>query len=549
MLATATAAWADLTPEPGSPYTTGPGPYGVYAADFDGDGRPDLATANGDVGPPGTMSLYLRQPAGGFLQEPGSPFAGGTSTGAVGDFNGDGRPDIAIADYSFGGVAIRIRTAGGGFSPEPSPTGGGGTSDVAVGNFNGDARPDLAISNINTNNVTIAVRRTDNTGFEVLTNIATGVNSGARAVVAADFDGDRDDDVAVANATTGNVVLLRNNGVEGFGQESPAGTPAGAAPSDIVAADFDGNGRPDVAVANASSNTVAVLLRNAGNDGFTNAPGSPIAVSPGPSGLATADFDRNGQPDLIVASTSGFATVLRGSGGGVAADAPIALTGNPTGATTADFNLDGVADAAISSRGTNQLHVLLSPSPPPPPVPTPAWGASSVGGGGAEAGEVNLLPVKGTVKVKLKGSKTYVELKRGLQVKVGASVDARHGTVTIVGPGSADKANFFDGLFLISQSKGLTTLTLIEALDCRKQAKTAARKPKSRRLWGDGKGRFRTKGSYSAATVRGTKWLVTDTCTSTTTRVTQGTVSVEDFVKHKRVTVRANKRYTARKKR
>jgi len=241
--------------------------------------------------------------------------------------------------------------------------------------------------------------------------------------------------------------------------------------------------------------------------------------------------------------------VLRGSGGGVAADAPIALTGNPTGATTADFNLDGVADAAISSRGTNQLHVLLSPSPPPPPVPTPAPAPPPPTLDAPQAGEVNLLAVKGTVKVKLKGSKRYVELKGGLQVKVGASVDARHGTVTIVGPGSADKANFFDGLFLISQSKGLTTLTLIEALDCRKQAKTAARKPKSRRLWGDGKGRFRTKGSYSAATVRGTKWLVTDTCTSTTTRVTQGTVSVEDFVKHKRVTVRANKRYTARKKR
>jgi hypothetical protein len=126
-------------------------------------------------------------------------------------------------------------------------------------------------------------------------------------------------------------------------------------------------------------------------------------------------------------------------------------------------------------------------------------------------------------------------------------VDARRGTVTIVGPGKADKADFFDGLFKISQSKGLTTLTLTEALDCRTKARTAAKKPKTRKLWGSGKGRFRTKGQYSAATVRGTKWLVQDTCTSTTTRVTQGVVSVEDFVTHKKKTVRKGKRYIARK--
>jgi FG-GAP-like repeat/FG-GAP repeat len=548
VLVGAGAAWADLTPEAGSPYATGPGPYGVYAADFNGDGRPDLVTANGDTGPPGTMSVYLRQAGGGFAEEAGSPVSGGTSTGAVGDFNGDGLPDIAIADFTFGGVAVKIRNPGGGFSSETSSLGGGGTSDVAAGDFNGDGRPDLAIANVNSNNVSIALRRVANTGFDVFTNNTVG--PGPRALAVADFDGDGDNDVAVANAaTSNNVVLLRNNGPDGFGQENPAGTPAGSGPADIVAADFNGDGRPDVAVASATSNTVSVLLRNATNDGFADGLGSPIAVSAGPSGLATADFDRNGQPDLIVASTSGFATVLRRSGAGFAADAPIALTGLPTGATTADFNLDTVPDAAISSRGTNQLHVLLSPSPPaqPPPTPTatptppPALDAP-------KAGEVNVLPVKGTVKIKLKGAKSYIDLTQGLQVKAGASVDTRKGTVTIVGPGKNDKADFFDGIFEISQSKGLTTLTLTEALDCRTKARTAAKKPKSRKLWGDGKGKFRTKGKYSAATIRGTKWLVTDTCTSTTTRVTQGVVTVRDDVKKKNVIVRKGKRYTARAK-
>jgi ferric-dicitrate binding protein FerR (iron transport regulator) len=66
-------------------------------------------------------------------------------------------------------------------------------------------------------------------------------------------------------------------------------------------------------------------------------------------------------------------------------------------------------------------------------------------------------------------------------------------------------------------------------------------------LWGDGKGKFRTKGSYSAATIRGTKWLVQDTCTTTLTRVAQGAVTVRDDVRKKNVVVRAGKSYTARR--
>ena len=74
----------------------------------------------------------------------------------------------------------------------------------------------------------------------------------------------------------------------------------------------------------------------------------------------------------------------------------------------------------------------------------------------------------------------------------------------------------------------------------------AAAKKKKRRLWGDGSGRFRTKGKHSAATVVGTRWLVEDRCTSTLTRVVRGRVSVRDFVKKKTVIVRAGKKYVAR---
>jgi len=106
-------------------------------------------------------------------------------------------------------------------------------------------------------------------------------------------------------------------------------------------------------------------------------------------------------------------------------------------------------------------------------------------------------------------------------------------------------------VFKVLQTKGAkptTRLLLTEKLSCPKpgQASIAAKK-KKRRLWGDGKGRFRTEGEFSSATVRGTKWLVEDRCTSTLTRVVRGKVAVRDLVKKKTVIVRKGKRYIARR--
>ena len=130
----------------------------------------------------------------------------------------------------------------------------------------------------------------------------------------------------------------------------------------------------------------------------------------------------------------------------------------------------------------------------------------------------------------------------------GAEIDARRGVVEIT-RADGGVAKFYDGIFKLSQSGGITTLTLSEALDCSRRGQAAQKKPKTRRLWGDGKGKFRTKGRYSAATVRGTKWLVQDTCRTTVTRVTQGSVSVRDTVRKRTVVVRKGGRYVARAKR
>jgi hypothetical protein len=162
---------------------------------------------------------------------------------------------------------------------------------------------------------------------------------------------------------------------------------------------------------------------------------------------------------------------------------------------------------------------------------------------------VNALPAGGTVKIKLPGDSGFSDLGSGDQIPVGTTVDVTRGRVTLVAAGGA-QAQFYAGVFKVGQTKGakpLTTLKLVEKLSCSKNAASAAAKKKrKRRLWGNGKGRFRTKGKRSAATVVGTWWLVEDTCTSTITRVKRGKVKVRDFAKKKTVIVKAGHKYVAK---
>jgi hypothetical protein len=156
---------------------------------------------------------------------------------------------------------------------------------------------------------------------------------------------------------------------------------------------------------------------------------------------------------------------------------------------------------------------------------------------------------RGTVKVKLPGTKRYVDLNTVVGIPVGSELDTRKGRVRLTSVPKAgappESAIFYDGLFRVTQSRGITNLTLTEPLaKCSKKARASAKKAKKRKLWGDGKGAFRTSGRYSAATVRGTRWLVEDSCAGTRTTVRQGSVTV----KAGRVTkvVRAGKSYLAK---
>ena len=548
LLVGAASAWAAFVKE-GSSYTVGDDPLSLNAGDFNGDGRPDVATINGTSS---NVSVFLRRPAGGFAQEAGSPVAvgAGPSGATVGDFNGDGRVDLAVSNFVGQSVSVLLRQAGGGFAQEAgSPITIGSATAVAAGDFNGDGRLDLAVTRSDTNQVVLLPRNPGNTGFNVGSSFPTGGNPVAIAV--GDYNGDGLVDLAIANRGGASATILLRAGAT-FSAE--AALPVGSDPIGIVAADFDGNGRADLAVTNAAPGTVSAFLRRPANNGFTAE--APIRVSASPVGIAAADIDRDGRPDLAVAANAGAVeTLRRNAAGGFTRDPAIPLAGAVNDVVAADFNGDSRPDLAASSYTSapaDTFSAFLNPAPAAPPtgptLPPPVAGKS-----------VNVALVSGTVKIKRKGRKHYVKLTAGAHIPVGSSIDTRRGRIKITaaqGKGKTASADFYDGLFKLTQTKGskpLTTLALIERLSCARNGKASAtaakKKKKKRRLWGDGKGRFRTKGKRSAATVVGTKWLVEDRCASTLTRVVRGRVKVRDFAKRKTVIVRAGKRYTARAKR
>ncbi len=171
---------------------------------------------------------------------------------------------------------------------------------------------------------------------------------------------------------------------------------------------------------------------------------------------------------------------------------------------------------------------------------------------------VNAKVRAGEVRYRLPGGTTFVALTEPTQLPIGTTFDTTAGRVTLTSAadeaGGTQHAWFYEGTFTVGQTSGPNPVTTL-SLAGRKPscaggraatADAAKAKRRTRHLWGDGKGRFRTAGQFAAATVRGTRWVVIDRCDGTLTRVVRGSVSVRDEVRHVTVVVTAGHQYLAK---
>jgi len=282
-----------------------------------------------------------------------------------------------------------------------------------------------------------------------------------------------------------------------------------------------------------------------------------------PNGIDTTYFFQYGS------STYDAHTPLASAGDGREPVAVSAHVGNLSPAATYHARLVAFSSYRVASGHdvafATQAAAPAEPASPALPAPlalSPLTEAPSVlvAPPPVHGERVNLAVRKGTVTVKVPGDDGFVPVSEFASVPVGSLVNTRRGSVTLrsaLPSGGTQAGAFHGGLFQVRQAEtagGMTELVLRgRGPDCgdRSAAAAAARKRRPRRaLWGRvTHGNFRTRGSNSVATVRGTVWYLQDRCDGTLTRVERGSVSVRDLRRHRTVVVRAGQRYLARAKR
>lgn len=362
------------------------GPSSIVVADVNGDGKPDLLIAHdcqsSSPCPNGVVSVLLGNGDGTFQSAVDYNSGGSDATSiAVGDMNGDGKPDVVVANrcptscsmgVPDGLVSVLLGNGDGTFqSAVTYDSGGGNTSSVAIGDVNGDGKPDVvAFSACNTSNCTTSVvgvllGNGDGT-FKTVVTYKSGIGSGG-GVVLADVNADKKLDIVVANPCSsgschqGSVGVLLGKG-DGTFKGAVTYASGGAGAGSIAVADVNGDGRPDIVVANScpigctaySDGVVGVLLGN--GDGTFQAVVGHDSGGVQAGSVAVADVNGDGKADIVVTNgdsnstgVQSTAAVLLGNGNGTFAAAVVYDSGgdSATAITVADVNRDGKPDLVV----------------------------------------------------------------------------------------------------------------------------------------------------------------------------------------------------------
>ena len=343
-------------------YATGTGPGLPATADFNNDGILDLAIAN-EVD--NTVSILLGNGNGTFRAHVDYPTGVGPQGTAVGDFNGDGKLDLAVTNYgSLSGntVSILLGKGDGTFLPHVDYSTGFGPISVVAGDFNGDGKLDLAVANQNCpgggcspGTVSILLGNGDGT-FKP--HIDYVVALGPNSLTAGDFNDDGKLDLAVVSQFTDTVSILVGKGDGTF--LAHVEYPTGHQPFSVTAGDFRGNGKLDLATANFAANTVSVLLGKGDGTFMTN-----VDYNTGfePTSVIAGDFNGDGKLDLAVGAGIGVSLSLGNGDGTFEPRADFLLSplgGAPAGLVAGDFNKDSGLDLAGAATTNKTASVLLN---------------------------------------------------------------------------------------------------------------------------------------------------------------------------------------------
>jgi hypothetical protein len=381
---------------PPTNFSAGTAPISVAVADLNGDGMPDLIVANQQSN---SVSVLLNTTAPGAVTPTFAnrvDFAVGNrpDSVAVADLNGDGKPDLVVANYNDNTVSVLLNTTTTGaatptFAPKVDFATGTSPSSVAIGDLNGDGKPDIVVANRNNGAISVLLNNTP-TGsaaisFTSYTNFTTGSGSGSgpTSVAIGDFNGDGKPDIVVANQFAYNVAVFINATAPG------AATPTFAPrvdfttqgpPNFVAVADFNGDGKPDIVFTSIGGDGggagASVLLNTTKTGAATPTFANPVNFAPGyqPRAVTVGDFNGDGRPDLAVANygSNSVSVLLNTTATGAAAPTfaaavDLAVGKGPRSVAVGDLNGDGRPDlavanygSAVANYGSNNVSVLLN---------------------------------------------------------------------------------------------------------------------------------------------------------------------------------------------
>ena len=343
---------------------TGIKPNAVVVGDFNGDGKLDLATANQGSN---NLSIMLGKGEGAFTTT--ATYAVGTKPAfiALGDFNNDKKIDIAVTNLGSGtlnggSVSILLGDGAGKFTKQPDIRVGSQPYTITTGDFNRDGKIDLAVTDVHSTNIepNVYILNGNGTGGFTLSTTVSAKRT-PRYISTTDVNKDGKIDLVISNANSNDVTILQGNGLGGFSELVTYSV--GDGPIFHVMDDLDKDGNADLAVINTRLSQNLSLMLGAGSgrfEGFTN-----YNLGTRPSAAASADFDLDGNLDIaVVHEVANGIKVFSGSGYGSFTEKGTFGAGFESySIASGDFNLDGKPDLVIANYNTNSVSILLNACP------------------------------------------------------------------------------------------------------------------------------------------------------------------------------------------
>ena len=346
-------------------FSAGANPSAAKIGDLDGDNLNDIAVVNLQ----GSLQLFFNNGAGSFERISLNglwPSNSSTLDVEIGDLNGDGRNDIAVAfSTQTGAVSVLLNQGNRVFTAPVNYNLCNSSRGVAIGDLDQDGDNDLAdISQCSRAGILLNNGQ-GSFGF----NGTYGSGSASKSIALADFNRDGFKDIAyVNNVVSGSATVIYNNRNGTFG--SPVHLYAGDLPDDVTTGDFDGDGTPDIAIANSYYSQIIILYNDSPSGGFSGY--SELAGADTPTSIAPADFDGDGRTDLAVTSwgTSRL-SIFKNQGNYNFSVQTLDVGQHPADVTAAKLDGDSLPDLVAVNQGSGSITVLFSAGGAPPPPPPP----------------------------------------------------------------------------------------------------------------------------------------------------------------------------------